>query len=144
MTGHFRRNSNSSRSEGRGQTSVISLDLKHTGYWVLDTLECMYSQLGVIRKQENGRPPRFLGSFLYSGVNSPGFPKRPAERQGRIPSFLETGANAPQFLLKITKFYPKILNGSASSNPQLAVVGPVIGVIFGDGEHIAGAIAEEE
>ena len=98
----------------------------------------------MIRKQENGRPPRFLGSFLYSGVNSPGFPKRPAERQGRIPSFLETGANAPQFLLKITKFYPKILNGSASSNPQLAVVGPVIGVIFGDGEHIAGAIAEEE
>jgi len=43
----------------------------------------VYSQLRVIRKKENGRPPRFLGNFLNSCVSPPGFLRRPADRQGR-------------------------------------------------------------
>ena len=42
-----------------------------------------YSQLRVIRQQENGQPPRFLGNFLDFRVSPPQFLSRPADRQGR-------------------------------------------------------------
>jgi len=42
-----------------------------------------YSQLRVIRKQENRRPPHFLGSFLDSCARPPQFSRRPVDRQGR-------------------------------------------------------------
>jgi len=42
-----------------------------------------YSQLRVIRKQENGEPPRFFGNFLDFPVSPPLFLRRPADRQGR-------------------------------------------------------------
>jgi len=43
----------------------------------------VYSQLRVIRKQENGEPPRFFGNFLDFPVSPPLFLRRPADRQGR-------------------------------------------------------------
>ena len=45
--------------------------------------QLQYSQLRVIRKQENGQPPRFLGNFLDFRVRPPQFLRRPADRQGR-------------------------------------------------------------
>jgi hypothetical protein len=42
-----------------------------------------YSQLRVIRKQENGQPPRFLRNLLDFRVSPPQFLRQLADRQSR-------------------------------------------------------------
>jgi len=87
----------------------ISTDMRQSRrrkYWGF-----AYSQLRVIRKQENGQPPCFLGNFLDFRVSPPQFLRRPAGRQGRkalVSRNRSQRANTPQFLLKITKFYLSI------------------------------------
>ena len=70
------------------------------------------SQLRVIRKQENGQPPRFLGNFVDFRVSPPlSFLGDQQTGREERPSFLETRANTPQssvpqFLLKDHQILP--------------------------------------
>jgi len=59
-----------------------------------------YSQLRVIRKQENGQPPRFLRNFLYFRVSPPQFLRRLADRQDRKALVSRNRSQNPSVSLK--------------------------------------------
>ena len=99
----------------------ISDDVEEIQYQILEQNTRIYSQLRVIRKQENGQPPRFLGNFLFFRVSPLSFLGGQQTGRAERPSVLEAGAKTPQFLLEITKFTPQFLNVSVSFHPQLAV-----------------------
>jgi hypothetical protein len=76
----------------------------------------------VLRKQENGQPPRFLGNFLDFRVSPPQFLRRPADRQGRKALVSGNWSQNPSLSFKKSlNFTPKFLNASVSFQPQLAV-----------------------